>query len=151
LYWISHLGGVGFDLMPAILAPHDQPLDARGGAAAEGRRRPPVSPRPPTSGALCPPDQSGLRASPPPHRREAKEAGAEQRDRRRLGYGDFGDHDLAVAGLEIGDQDLVRARVEGAAAIAGTVAPGAADAAAAAIAAATTGPAAPAAAEAAAL
>jgi hypothetical protein len=33
----GHLGGVGFDLMPAILAPHDQP-DAGGGSIAERHR-----------------------------------------------------------------------------------------------------------------
>jgi hypothetical protein len=56
----------------------------------------------------------------PPHRGEAKEAGAEQRDRRRLGY-EFGNHHLAVAGLEIGDQDLVDPRVQGPATTTGTI------------------------------
>jgi hypothetical protein len=34
----SHLGGIGLDLMPAILAPHDQP-DLGGGSIAERHRR----------------------------------------------------------------------------------------------------------------
>jgi hypothetical protein len=34
----SHLGGIGLNLMPAILAPDDQP-DAGGGSVAERHRR----------------------------------------------------------------------------------------------------------------
>jgi hypothetical protein len=44
-----------------------------------------------------------------PYCSEAEEADTEQRDRCRLGY-EFGDYHLAVAGLEIGNQDLVSAR-----------------------------------------
>jgi hypothetical protein len=58
----------------------------------------------------------------PPDRSEAGEAGAEERDGRRLGHcgRKLGDDDLAVGGLEIRDQDLVCAGVEGAATTAGT-------------------------------
>jgi hypothetical protein len=54
---------------------------------------------------------------------KAGKAHAEQRDRGRLGYGyrEFGDEDLAVAGLEISRQDLVRTGVEGAAATTRTI------------------------------
>jgi hypothetical protein len=47
---------------------------------------------------------------------------AEQRDRCRFGHrgGNLGDDDLTVAGEEIGDQDLVRADVERAAATTGS-------------------------------
>jgi hypothetical protein len=47
---------------------------------------------------------------------EAKQAGAEQCDSRRLWNcgREFGDHDLAIAALEIGNQDLVGAPVKGA-------------------------------------
>jgi hypothetical protein len=52
----------------------------------------------------------------PPHSDEARETGAEYPDRRGLGHfcREFSDDDLAVAELEIGHQDLVCARVEGA-------------------------------------
>ena len=58
--------------------------------------------------------------APPPDSSDAREARREQCDGRRFGHcgHKFGDHHLAFAGLEIGDQDLVRARVEGAAATA---------------------------------
>jgi hypothetical protein len=51
----------------------------------------------------------------PSHRGEAEEAGAEQRDRGGLWNRgrEFGDHDLAVATLEIRHQDLVYAGVKG--------------------------------------
>src|SRR6266478_4618555 len=57
-----------------------------------------------------------------PDSSEAGEAGAEERDGRRLRHCGckFGYHDLAVAGPEIGDQDRVCARVERAAATART-------------------------------
>jgi hypothetical protein len=58
--------------------------------------------------------RSALRPAAPKHRSKANETATEQSDGRRLWYGDFGDHDLAVAGLEIGDQDLVGADIEGA-------------------------------------
>jgi hypothetical protein len=47
-----------------------------------------------------------------------EEARTEQRERSPLWHlcGEFGSHHLAIAGLEIGDQDLVGARVERAAA-----------------------------------
>jgi hypothetical protein len=35
---LGHLGGIGLNLMPAILAPDDQP-DAGGGSVAERHRR----------------------------------------------------------------------------------------------------------------
>jgi hypothetical protein len=52
----------------------------------------------------------------PPNSNKSSEARSEQRDGRRFGYGGhkFGDHHFAVAGAEIGDQDRVEARVEGA-------------------------------------
>jgi hypothetical protein len=52
----------------------------------------------------------------PSHRSKADKAGAKQCDSRRLWDcgREFGDHDLAVTGLEISDQDLVGARIEGA-------------------------------------
>jgi hypothetical protein len=52
----------------------------------------------------------------PPHEAKANETSVEQRERRRLRCSDFGDHDLAVADLEIGKEDLVDARIERAAA-----------------------------------
>src|ERR1700682_4507054 len=58
--------------------------------------------------------QSDLRSPTPSHLGEAKQACAEKRDGRRLGY-EFSDHDFAVTGAEVGDQDLVGARIEGAA------------------------------------
>jgi hypothetical protein len=59
--------------------------------------------------------QSGPQPVMQSHRGEAKDAGAEQRDRHRFGYRrrEFANYDLAVAGLQIGDQDLVAAGVEG--------------------------------------
>jgi hypothetical protein len=63
---------------------------------------------------------SGIRPTAPSHCGEAKKTGAEQRDRRRLGYRAFGDHDLTVAGPEISNQDLVCTRIEGAATTTGT-------------------------------
>jgi hypothetical protein len=51
-----------------------------------------------------------LRPSPSHHRSEAQQASAEQHKRRRLGYSR--DHDLAVAGIEIGHQDLIDAGIE---------------------------------------
>ncbi|MGC1891129.1 MAG: hypothetical protein WA709_34480 [Stellaceae bacterium] len=58
----------------------------------------------------------------PPHHGKAGEAHAEQRDGRWLGYrgGDFGDDDLAVTHLKIGDQDLVDPCVERTAAATGS-------------------------------
>jgi hypothetical protein len=96
--------------------------------------------------------QSGVPAA-PPDGNEANEAGAEERDGRRLGHcgRKFGNHDLAVAGLEIGDQDLLCARIKGATTTTGTSTGGAARAAATTAVSATTasaGAAAPAAAEA---
>ena len=46
---------------------------------------------------------------------KAGQAHAEQRDGCRFGHrgGQFGDDDLAVAGLKIGNQDLVYAGIEG--------------------------------------
>jgi hypothetical protein len=63
-----------------------------------------------------------------PQRSEAEEAYTDERDRGRLGHGggDFGDDHLAVAGLEIGEQDLVRSGIKGAAATTGTTRAGAA-------------------------
>ena len=61
-----------------------------------------------------------LPAATAPRRGKAGKPRTEQRDRRRLGCRDFGDHDLAVAGLQIGEQDLVDAGVEGAAAATGS-------------------------------
>jgi hypothetical protein len=51
-------------------------------------------------------DQSALRPASPPHHGKAGEARTEQRQRTRLRYRfgyQFGDHDLTIAGLEIGD------------------------------------------------
>jgi hypothetical protein len=66
--------------------------------------------------------RSAVRPASPTRRGKAEETRAEQSDRGRLGYlsKKFGDHDLAVAGLEIGHQDLVGTGVEGAAAKTGT-------------------------------
>jgi hypothetical protein len=61
---------------------------------------------------------SGIRPSAPPYHGEAKEARTEQSNRcwfRHRGR-EFGDHDLAVAGVEISHQDLIDARIERAAA-----------------------------------
>jgi hypothetical protein len=57
---------------------------------------------------------------PSPHDHDAGEAYAKQRKGCRFGYGGrhLCDDDLAVSGLETGDQDLVGAGVEGAAAAA---------------------------------
>jgi len=55
------------------------------------------------------------RSTPPPHHGKANKSGAEQRERRRLRDG-FGDYDFAVAGLEIGNEDLVRSCIKGSAA-----------------------------------
>ena len=52
--------------------------------------------------------------APTPDHGKADKPDAKQRDRPRLWY-EFSDYNLAVAGLEIGDQDLVGAGVEGAA------------------------------------
>ena len=58
--------------------------------------------------------------APTPDHGKADKPDAKQRDRPRLWY-EFSDYNLAVAGLEIGDQDLVCARIEGAAAATGTI------------------------------
>src|SRR6266404_5362082 len=107
----------------------------RGGRAVHNRRRQHVRHRYARSCRR----RSGMPAA-PPDRSEAGEAGAEQRDRRRLGHcgRKLGDHHLAVGGLEIRDQDLVCAGVEGAATTAGTSREHAAFAAAAAAVTATT-------------
>jgi hypothetical protein len=54
--------------------------------------------------------------APPPDSSDAHEARREHRDGRRFGHcrHKFGDHYLAVAGVEIGDQDRIEAGVEGA-------------------------------------
>src|SRR3984893_3788975 len=67
-------------------------------------------------------ESGSVRPASAPHHGKAGEAHAEQCDGSRLGY-EFGDHDLAVARPEIGDQDLVNARVEGAPTAAGMSSP----------------------------
>ena len=62
-----------------------------------------------------PSESESIRPAFPPHNGKAGEARAEQCDGSRLGY-EFCDHYLTIAGLKIGDQDLVYAHVEGAAA-----------------------------------
>jgi hypothetical protein len=57
--------------------------------------------------------------APTPDHGKADKPDAKQRDRPRLWY-EFSDYNLAVAGLEIGDQDLVCARVKGATTATGT-------------------------------
>jgi hypothetical protein len=66
---------------------------------------------------------------------EAYETSANQREGDRFRHfcgGKFGDYDLAVSGLEIGDEDLVRSSVEGTAAATGSTTAGTAQAASAA-------------------
>src|SRR5260370_38932038 len=83
----SNLGGMGLYLMLAALAPD-----------ALNVVRSPLCPATPRNGG------------------KAGQAHAEQRDGCRFGHrgGQFGDDDLAVAGLKIGNQDLVYAGIEGA-------------------------------------
>jgi hypothetical protein len=85
-----------------------------GGAGSNARRRD----REAQLVAYYASESGSVRPASPPHHGKAGKARGEQCNGSWFGY-QFGDHDLAVAGLEIGKQDLVGTHIEGAAATAG--------------------------------